>query len=248
MAGQIIDSLVVTLGLDPAKFGSGAQAAQKKLAEFNKAIKDLGIDEDKLTDKQKKSLAKLRDHEVQAARTSKELKATQAAGVSLFSALEKGALGFGAALGLYSLEQFARSSITSGAALSRLSHTLGISAQAAETWGIAIKESVGGSADDVLGTLQSFGDALQGFQFNPAGLEPLRRIAAILSRANGGKTHPAVRSKRRAPARRRSAQVDGGPSASHGGAEGPRAAGGRPARRRNQHAAAGPQGTGGGAG
>ena len=52
----IIDSLVVTLGLDPAKFGASAKAAIGQTDEITKAIKRLGVEEDKLSDKQKAAL------------------------------------------------------------------------------------------------------------------------------------------------------------------------------------------------
>ncbi len=183
---NIIDSLVVTLDLDPKKFGSGAQAAQKKLTEFNGAIKKLGIDETKLTEQQKRRIDTLRQTEVQTARTGKELKSTETISKGLFSTLEKGALAFGAAMGVYGLKEFAMDAIHSGAALSRLSRTMGMSAQQADTWGKAVSESVGGSAAGALATVQGLSDELNGWQFGGS-IDRVNRIVGLIRQATGAK-------------------------------------------------------------
>lgn len=154
MAESVIDRLVVTLGLNPKDFGKGAQQATKDADKFTASIKKLGIDEAKLNTEQKKHLGVLRDLATQSERTKKELGAAGAAGKEFWGILEKGAAGFGAALGIYSLGELAKQAVVTNAALYRTGAVLGMSSRQADMWGKAIRESVSGSAVDALGTLQ----------------------------------------------------------------------------------------------
>ena len=61
---QIIDALIVTLGLDPKKFGTEAEAAQKRLDKFDATVKKLTGSETQLSDSQKATIELLRQQAV----------------------------------------------------------------------------------------------------------------------------------------------------------------------------------------
>jgi hypothetical protein len=182
----VIDSLIVTLGLDPSKYGSGVKKADKKLAAFEATCKRLGIEEKNLDDKQKVALKSLRDLATQSTRTGKELAATSGVGAELWSVMEKGALAFGAALGLDAIKDFTVASVQANAAMTRIGPNMGLAAKEADAWGKAVANSVGGNAQAALGTLQQLSNALSSTAF---GQPPsaLLAMAAQAARYNNGK-------------------------------------------------------------
>ena len=121
----IIDSLLVTLGLDSSKF----DAANSKVS---KGLKDTGEQADKTGDKIKKSG---KDSE------------------SAFSGAARGAAGFFVALGgAAALTSFIEKTVESNAALDRLAKNLGSSAETVSSWSQAA-EVAGGSAEGLQGTM-----------------------------------------------------------------------------------------------
>ena len=172
----VIDSLIVTLGLDPKKYGAGIADAEKKREVFTKGIKALGVEEDKLDAKQKKVVSTLRDMAVTAERGGKEIKAVGEKGSEAFALLEKGAIGFGAALGLYSVAEYAKNALTMGTNLTFVARQLGFSTTELDTWGKAV-EAAGGSVDDAQQSLTNFKQELIGLQnFSDPKLQTLRAM------------------------------------------------------------------------
>ena len=150
----VIDSLIVTLGLDPKQFGTETGKAQTRIEKFDATVKKLGINETKLDASQKSALKSLRDVAAQSQRTGKELGAAGDAGSAFYGLLTKGAVGFAAALGLYSLDQFAKDTMNSVSAVGRLAAATGMSVHNFDTWGKAV-QAMGGSADEAMGGIRS---------------------------------------------------------------------------------------------
>ena len=186
MTATVIDRLVVELGLDPKKFGTGAKEAQSQIDKFNASVKKLGIDETKLTDVQKKSFNALRDLATQSKRTTKELEATTTAGEEFWGTFKKGALAFGAALGVEALKDLAVQSVNTNAALVRTSATLGMQAKDLDAWVKAIREGTGGTGGGVIGTLARLNSDLGSIPMRGQVPASLTMISSILAR-HGGK-------------------------------------------------------------
>ena len=201
MTATIIDRLVVELGLDPKKYGVGVKEATAQADKFDAAVKRLNIDETKLTDTQKKSFNALRELALQSKRTGKELEATASIGEEFWGTFKKGALAFGAALGVEALKDLAVQSVQTNAALSRTSATLGMQAKDLDSWVKAIREGTGGGGGGVIGTLARINSELGGLAQRGQVPTTLTAISAILAR-NGGKPMPFVgRNGQAVPAR-----------------------------------------------
>ena len=186
---NIIEALVVTLGLDPAKFGSGVSAASKNLTNFENLVKRLGINEAKLDDKQKAALKSMRDLAMQSNRTGKELHAASGINADFWKMAEKGALSFGGALAAIAVADFTRDTTAGVAAQGRLAASLGMTTQELGSLGDAIEAGVGGSADSAKAALVAMNKELEGAQFgqNP---DNMLAISAQLSRYSGGAPTP----------------------------------------------------------
>lgn len=190
MSTTIIDQLVVTLGLKPESFTKGVKDADSAQTKFSSGIKSLDAHERKLTETQKIAVRNLRDSASQAERTKKELTAASGAGKQFWGVLEKGALAFGAALGVAGIAEMAKDAVTSNAAIDRLSKTLGMGARDADAWGKAIEQKVGGNAGAALGTIQGLNRALQGIRFGRVPTDLLLATAQAASVA--GKPMPNI--------------------------------------------------------
>jgi len=187
MPANIIDSLVVTLGLDPKQFGTEALAAQKRLDKFDATVKKLGIDEKKLTDVQRTQIKALREMQLQSDKAGKSLSFTSKIGGEMWGVLEKGALGFGAALGLMSLARTAENAVTFSAGIGRSAAFLGQATKEADAFGKAIYE-IGGNADEAISTLRGLNSIIQGRQYGDLTSLALARAASLL----GGRTGRAI--------------------------------------------------------
>lgn len=124
----VIDSLVVTLGLDPANFTKG----QKQAAE---------------------ALLKTRQ---EASRTAKEMQADGDRAAEFFTKAKIEALSFiGVLLGGKGIEAFTRDQTRSLADLGRQARNIGEAAPAVEAFAMAIQR-MGGNAESARGVLQTF--------------------------------------------------------------------------------------------
>ncbi len=139
----IIDSLLVTLGLDATKFKRGA-------AEVSKAQKNLA-DQTKREGKERETID--RKAEEAQTRRAKEFERQGKQAAQVFSKIRNQALSllavFTAGRGLY---DFTKSTINQTAALGRLSKIVGISVSDLSAWGLAA-EKAGGSASEMYGVI-----------------------------------------------------------------------------------------------
>lgn len=155
----IIDSLLVTLGLDSSKFDSAN-------AKVKKSLKDSGDEADKTGSKIKKS--------------GKDSEAA-------FSGAARGAAGFFAALGgAAALTSFIEKTVESNAALDRLSKNLGASVETVSAWSQAA-EVAGGSADGLQGTMDMLSKSQTELQLTgQSGLIPyFSALGIAMTGANG---------------------------------------------------------------
>lgn len=132
----IIESLIVTLGLDGAKFKAGSEAAKKQIKQT--------LEQTTTTAKQMEERGK------QAARFFSSVKSEA---LSLLAVLTAGA----------GLKAFASSSITTSADVGRLASNLGMSTEALSAWQGAAARS-GGTADAMAGTFRTVSGELAKFK------------------------------------------------------------------------------------
>lgn len=136
----IIDSLLVTLGLDATNFKKGEQEASKSQKDF--------VEKSKRNNKELSVL----DSKA-AAQREKHAKEAQAQGkkaIETFSAMRNQALSLlSVFVGGMGLVEFAKHTIFTTAALGRMSQNVGISVNELSGWGVAAKE-MGGSAEGMM--------------------------------------------------------------------------------------------------
>ncbi len=150
----VIDSLVVTLGLDPAAFTQG----QKQAAE---------------------ALMKTRQASSQAA---KEMQADGKRAGEFFSGIKNEALSLiGVLLGGKGIETFAREATKSIAELGRSAANIGVSARELSVFQMMIERN-GGSAQAATSSLKGYADAVERFRLmgDPAALVGTQLIGASL--------------------------------------------------------------------
>jgi hypothetical protein len=150
---NVIDSLIVTLGLDPKGFTDG----QKKAIEGLKKTADSSIASGKLIEESSQKAAD------SVGRITKQV-------LTLYAVL----------LGGKGLSSFAADITTSDAALGRFSANIGMSAKDVQEWGLAA-ERMGGSAAGAQQTLQGAADALNNMRLN--GINPDSPIFKLLAKA-----------------------------------------------------------------
>lgn len=133
---NVIDSLIVTLGLDNSDF-------QKKRKEV-----DAGLDQTKK----------------RTEKAGKDIAASGKQGAEFFGQMQKAALKFFAVLAAArGVTAFVSQTITMGANLSRASRNLNMSANDLQKWGNAVKQS-GGDLQGFLGTMQGLSNQLTEIQ------------------------------------------------------------------------------------
>lgn len=140
-------------------------------------------------DNEKASNKALRDAEVQATRTRKELSAAAKEGDEFWGVLKRGALAFGAALGVEGIREMALQSIGSNASTLRTAATLGLQGGQLDTWVKAIRELSGGSGEGAVGTLSGVNAISQGATLGDVGaLGALQRLQFFLGLRTGIQT------------------------------------------------------------
>ena len=124
----IIDSLIITLGLDTSQMDAKSKTAIKRLQDLEK--------ESDSTEKSVKKIGKSSES------TAKGIDKLATAAASFLAIIG----------GTAALKHFVLDSINSGAALDRLSKNLGLSVETISAWGNAV-EQLGGSAKGLQGTM-----------------------------------------------------------------------------------------------
>lgn len=155
----IIDSLLVTLGLDPSGFNAGK-------AKVDKGLKATGNEADK---------------------TGAKLKKAGKDGAEGFETVAKGAVKFLALIGgTMAVKRFIEQTVESSAALDRLSKNLGDAANNVSAWSNAA-ELAGGSAEGLQGSLDMLSKAQTELQLTgQSGLVPyFSALGVALADANG---------------------------------------------------------------
>lgn len=133
---QVIDTLVLELGLDPTKFTQGQREAMEALRKMQGQLEQGG----------------------------KEAEAQGQKIESFFTGLKKQALGFGAALlGGAGAKEFVQYITTLDASVVRMSRTLNESTETISAWqGVARR--TGGSAETMAGAMQGLSDQVEKFK------------------------------------------------------------------------------------
>ena len=158
MAGTVLDSLVVELGLDPSKFSRGAQ----------------------------ESLSVLRKMEQEGQRTGEQIESKARRSEDALFALKREFLGFfGLAFGGAEARRFVDFVTTLDASTGRLSKTLGVNTQELSEWQGAFQQ-VGGTAESANGAIGGLNAEMVKFQLTgqSAMLPVLSRLGISLFDAN----------------------------------------------------------------
>ena len=152
----VIDSLVVELGLDPAKFSAGLKQTMTDLAKAKSGAQD----------------------------TAKEMQFQGGKASEFFSMLTTKALGFAAVfMGGMGLKQFAEHMTESDAAVSRFGRAFSQSGAAVNKW-IQMARLAGGTSEDVTQSFGQFADAIQAWQHG-LGDPMLQNLISKLQQAGG---------------------------------------------------------------
>lgn len=159
----VIDSLIVTLGLDNKDFQKGIKDTEKGLSDTRKNTDRVG----------------------------KQIAASGKDAAEFFSQMQRSAIKFFAVLTAgKGLINFTRDVVTTGANLSRLSKNLNISADTMHRWGKA-SELNGGSMEGFLGTLQNLGSQVtEIFMKGDSAITPYLRQLGVSVTDAAGKAKP----------------------------------------------------------
>lgn len=159
----VIDSLIVTLGLDNKDFQQGMKDTEKGLSDTRKNTDRVG----------------------------KQIAASGKDAAEFFGQMQRSALKFFAVLTAgKGLINFTRDVVTTGANLSRLSKNLNISADTIHRWGKA-SELNGGSMEGFLGTLQNLNNQVtEIFMKGDSAITPYLRQLGVSVTDAAGKAKP----------------------------------------------------------
>jgi hypothetical protein len=152
MAGTVIDSLVVELGLDPTKFTKGQRDAldafKKTQAEFDKRLKDL---------------------EASGKRAGNSFGSITTAAEGLFSVLA----GAGMAA-------FARDTMNSAAATGRMATNIGVATDELSTFGRMLERN-GGNAESAMASMKGFTDQVSRLKYLGQGSQELMTFMGTIN-------------------------------------------------------------------
>ncbi len=184
MAGTIIDSLIVTLGLDASKFTQGQREAvdalRKTEAETNRTAGKIGEGQNRtataigrtgkaaaattkaVTDGETRTAAAMARTGTQATRTAATLVARGREGAGFFRGLTEAALGFGAALAGVRTIQDALGTMTGVAALGRSAANAGIAPEKVSAFGLMVQRYAGGNASTASASLTGLVGNIEG--------------------------------------------------------------------------------------
>ncbi|MGL4756298.1 MAG: hypothetical protein ACRCXB_28425 [Aeromonadaceae bacterium] len=159
----VIDSLIVTLGLDNKDFQQGVKDTEKSLSDTRKSTDRVG----------------------------KQISASGKDAAEFFGQMQRSALKFFAVITAgKGLVNFTRDVVTTGANLSRLSKNLNLSADTMHRWGKA-SELNGGTMEGFLGTLQSLNGQITELQMTgDSAIVPFLRQLGVSVVDAAGKAKP----------------------------------------------------------
>jgi len=156
MTGTVIDSLVVELGLDPAKFTKGQRDAldafKKTQGEFDKRLKDL---------------------EASGKRAGESFGSITTAAEGLFSVLA------GA-----SMAAFARDTMNGAAATGRMATNIGVATDQLSTFGRVIERN-GGNAESAMASMKGFTDQVSRLKYLGQGSQELMQFMGTIGAGPG---------------------------------------------------------------
>jgi hypothetical protein len=156
MAGTVIDSLVVELGLDPAKFTKGQRDAlnafKKTQGEFDRRLKDL---------------------EESGKRAGNSFASITTAAEGLFSVLAG-----------TSMAAFARDTMNSAAATGRMATNIGVATNELSAFGRMIERN-GGNAESAMGSMKGFTDQVARLNNFGEGSQELFRFLGTIGASPG---------------------------------------------------------------
>jgi hypothetical protein len=148
---QVVDTLVLELGLDPTKFTQGQREAMEAVRKMQGQLEQAGKEAD-----------------AQGQKTE-----------NFFSGLKRQALGFGAALlGGKGAKEFVQYITTLDASVLRMSRTMNESTETISAWqGVARR--TGGTAESMAGSMSSLNDQVQNFLLTGDGGKMLQIFNAL---------------------------------------------------------------------
>lgn len=160
MSSTVIDSLLVTLGLDPSKFKQGVKDTEKDLEKINKAGKKTGTEVEDMGKKSAQAISKIRSE----------------------------VLSLGAAfIGMSAIKSFIADVTRADSATGRMSANVGMSSQTMTTWQ-NVAERMGVSASEIAGDFESMAQAAMRFKLTGQGGEQfqwLRSLGLQMTNARG---------------------------------------------------------------
>ncbi len=152
----IIDSLLVTLGLDSSAYDKGAEKVKKSQEELASKIKK---DSKEVEDASKKTADSQHRHAERFQKDGKEA-------VETFGKIRNHVLSLMALLaGGVGMVEFARSTILNAAAVGRFSENIGMGIKSLQGWEYAAR-SVGATGSDMAHSLESAASALANLKYN----------------------------------------------------------------------------------
>jgi hypothetical protein len=155
---QVVDALVVTLGIDSSKFTADQQKA-------NDAVKKFGDQSEKTNKKAIDDTKKLGEN---------------------FEKVKNAVIGLAAVvIGFNGLKDFVSAMVTGNAALGRTSTMLNMSARELDAWGHAV-QSVGGTSEGFQQSLQNIEGGLQKFRMGMGGEEIVTALTRLGVQAKNG--------------------------------------------------------------
>ena len=147
----VIDSLMVTLGLDPSKFQKGVKDTEKDLEKINRGGRKTGGEMDDMGKKGAQAINKIRQE----------------------------VLSLGAAfIGMSAIKSFISDVTRADAATGRMSENVGMTSQAMTTWQ-NVAERMGVSASEVAGDFEGMAQAAMKFKLTGEGGERFRWLYSM---------------------------------------------------------------------
>ena len=169
---NVVEALVVTLGLDNAQFEARLKQSVKSLQGF--AGKESEIDKQRGKEKSEQD-RKLSEQESKQAKLREQQLKSAAEG---YTKVRNAIFGMVAAtLSMASVKSFVTGSVDGLIAMKRASTNLGMSIKEVDAWGRAVA-SVGGNKDAILQTMQNIRGGIEAFQ---TGLDPNSQTVKALA-------------------------------------------------------------------
>ena len=184
MAGSIIDSLYIQLGIDVSQFKKGKDEALKGLKDVDKQETEISNKRTKRTKDNSDTLKKA--HEQESKQSQDRIKQTKDQENS-FSGLTTSIMAFGAAMvSVATAKEFITNQVSTNLALGKSSRFIGENITKLDAWGYAAK-SVGGDAQSFLGATQNMNSELAKFQVGLGGQQVAQTFARLGYQTKEGK-------------------------------------------------------------